>query len=166
MCYLVIAVSTLFVEPHVQSVPAQDGRPKPKSAVTPPRHVSTPFERKRKQEVVQLNKKVETNFAQQVEETNHLKAFKKSVTEQEFEVAIQCLEYVWLYYKTLVIQCLEYVWLYYNTVVIQCLEYVCLYYNTVVIQCLEFVCLYYKTLVIQCLEFVCLYYTILWSYNG
>ena len=72
-------------EPEVHS------RPKPQSAGVMMHRVSTPFDRKRTQEVVKLNKKVESNLAQQLEQTNHLMAFKKNIVEQEMEIAVQTL---------------------------------------------------------------------------
>ncbi|XP_067928341.1 kinesin-1 heavy chain-like [Watersipora subatra] len=76
-------------QPTVQR--AHDERPKPKSAGATLHRIATPFDRKRNQEVVQLNKKVESNYAEQIEQANHLKAFKKTVAEQEFEMVINSL---------------------------------------------------------------------------
>lgn len=47
----------------------------------------TPYERKKAHEVVQMNKKVEANLVQQIQEASHLKAFKMSVLEQELEIS-------------------------------------------------------------------------------
>lgn len=82
----------LSVEPRVEKTNSvATGRPKPQSAGAALR-TATPFERKKRQEVQTLNKKVEENFAQQLEQTNHLKAFKKTVVEQELEIATQSLK--------------------------------------------------------------------------
>lgn len=50
-----------------------------------------PYERKKIQEVETLNKKVEAKLSQQVEEASHLKAFKRSVVEQELEIGYESL---------------------------------------------------------------------------
>lgn len=75
---------------HMSAAP--DGRVKAQSARPMLRHSATPFERRRNQEVTSLNKKVEANFVQQLEQTNHLQAFKKTIVEQELEIAIQSLK--------------------------------------------------------------------------
>lgn len=61
-------------------------QPKPQSASVMATRTQTPYERKKAQEVVQINKKVEANLVQQIQEASHLKAFKVSVLEQELEV--------------------------------------------------------------------------------
>lgn len=65
---------------------------KPQSAGAALYRSPYPHERKKVHEITKLNKKVEANYAQQLEETNHLKIFKQSVAEQECEVAIESLK--------------------------------------------------------------------------
>lgn len=60
---------------------------KPQSAGVASTRTPTPYERKRTQQVVEMNKKVEANMVQQIHEATHLKAFKMSVLEQELEIS-------------------------------------------------------------------------------
>lgn len=53
-----------------------------------------PYERKKAQEVAQMNKKVEANLVQQIQEASHLKAFKMSVLEQELEINEEAVKWV------------------------------------------------------------------------
>lgn len=85
----------LFADPPHMSrqQPSQSIRSqKPQSAGAALYRTRYPHERKKALEIDKLNKKVEAGYVQQLEETNHLKAFKQTVVEQEYEIAVESLQ--------------------------------------------------------------------------
>lgn len=91
VCYFPAAVRV----PTRQSMAAsnQSRQKKPQSAAAAVR-IQTPFDRRKAQEVAKLNKAVEASLVQQIEQTNHLKAFRRSVVEQELEVSQESIRSV------------------------------------------------------------------------
>lgn len=94
--FLSINISHVFsvAPPHMsRNQPSQSMRTqKPQSAGAALYRSQYPHEKKKAQEIDKLNKKVEAGYAQQMEETNHLKAFKQTVVEQEYEIALESLQ--------------------------------------------------------------------------